>query len=98
MAAFALLAIPPLGASPKTKVNPKEQLKGNETIGDIATVFRDGKTNIEGVGLVSGLAETGGDAQGSAYRTALVEEMRKRGLDNANTLLAKNKSLALVVV
>lgn len=98
--AAAVLALSPLGAAAakKKKIDPAKLVKTSETVGELAAVFRGGETRIIGVGLVSGLPDTGGDSDGSYYRTRLVEEMRKAGVENPNTLLAKNKSLALVVV
>jgi flagellar basal body P-ring protein FlgI len=99
LAAVTVLALLPLGASAaKKKVTPVTPMKGTESVGDLATVFRAGETQIMGVGLVTGLAETGGDCDGSFYRTKLVDEMRKRGVPSPSALLAKSKNLALVIV
>ena len=99
LATAVVLALLPLGASPgKKKASPQTPIKSTETVGDLAVVQRSGETKIEGVGLVSGLAETGGDAQGSVYRTRILEEMRKAGVENANALLSKSKNFAIVIV
>jgi hypothetical protein len=52
---------------------------------------------IEGVGLVTGLNGTGGDPAPSAYRTALLEEMKKRGVKEPNQWL-QSPNTALVIV
>ncbi len=52
---------------------------------------------LEGVGLVVGLSGTGGDPAPSMYRTALLEDMRKRGVRNPNTIL-QSPNTALVIV
>ena len=52
---------------------------------------------LEGVGLVVGLNGTGGDPAPSAFRTALMEDLKKNGLPNPNTIL-KRPDTALVLV
>ncbi len=52
---------------------------------------------LEGVGLVVGLSGTGGDPAPSMYRTALLEDMRKRNVRNPNTIL-QSPDTALVIV
>jgi len=52
---------------------------------------------LEGVGLVSGLHGTGSDPEPSRQRSMLMLEMRRRGVENPNQLLAtRNFSLVLV--
>lgn len=52
---------------------------------------------LEGVGLVVGLSGTGGDPAPSMYRTMLLEDMRRRGIRNPNTIL-QSPNTALVIV
>lgn len=52
---------------------------------------------LEGVGLVVGLPGTGGDPAPSMYRTALLEDMKKRSVRNPNTIL-QSPNTALVIV
>jgi len=52
---------------------------------------------LEGVGLVTGLEGTGGDPPPSMYRTALLDDMRRRGVKNPNEVL-RSPNTALVVV
>ncbi len=52
---------------------------------------------LEGVGLVVGLNGTGGDPAPSAFRTALMEDLKKNGVPNPNTILQRPDT-ALVLV
>lgn len=52
---------------------------------------------LEGVGLVVGLPGTGGNPAPSMYRTALLEDMKKRAIRNPNVIL-QSPNTALVVV
>lgn len=52
---------------------------------------------LHGVGLVTGLNGTGGDPPPSMYRTALLEDMRKKSVKNPNELL-RSPNNALVVI
>ncbi len=66
-------------------------------IGEYTTVAGLNMITLEGVGLVTGLDGTGGDPPPSGYRTALLEQMRKRGVTNPNEWLSRPDT-ALVVV
>ncbi|HUQ72100.1 MAG TPA: flagellar basal body P-ring protein FlgI, partial [Planctomycetaceae bacterium] len=52
---------------------------------------------LEGVGLVVNLAGTGGNPAPSQYTTALLEDMRRRGVANPNQML-QSPNTALVIV
>ena len=52
---------------------------------------------LEGVGLVVGLNGTGGDPAPSAFRTALMDDLKKNGVPNPNALLQRPDT-ALVLV
>ncbi len=52
---------------------------------------------LQGVGLVTGLRGTGGDPPPSMYRTAMLEDMRKRNIKDPNKIL-RDPNTALVVV
>ena len=52
---------------------------------------------LEGVGLVVGLNGTGGDPAPSAFRTALMEDLKKNGVTNPNAILQRPDT-ALVLV
>lgn len=67
-------------------------------IGEYVTAF--GGTSliaIEGVGLVTGLDNTGEDPPPSQYRTRLLDEMKKRGVEEPNKVLA-SPTTAMVIV
>lgn len=52
---------------------------------------------VETVGVVTGLDNTGGDSPPSIWRTMAVDEMRRRGVTNPNAILA-SPTTALVIV
>lgn len=66
-------------------------------IGDYTTITGLNLITLEGVGLVTGLDNTGGDPPPSMYRTALLEDMKKRGVPSPQQLL-QSPTTALVVV
>lgn len=66
-------------------------------VGDYTTVAGLNLLTLRGVGLVTGLDGTGGDPPPSVFRTALMEDMRRRGVRNPNTIL-RSPDTALVVV
>jgi flagellar basal body P-ring protein FlgI len=68
-----------------------------ETIADLADIHKNAETKLEGVGLVVGLDGTGVNPPNSYYRTKLLDEMRKAGIENANKML-ENPNVAMVVV
>jgi len=80
--------------------NPDDDdIKPPETqfIKDQVTVSGLNTITIEAVGLVTNLDGTGGDPPPSMYRTMLVNDMRKRGVSNPNTVLQDpNKALVLI--
>jgi len=88
-----------IGAGPlsKNKRSSAPLPKVEESVGDIAFVLQDGEITVEGIGLVSGLENTGGDAPPSWYRSQLVDEMSKAGVEHASKLL-ESKRFAMVIV
>lgn len=66
-------------------------------IGDLTSFAGLEPVVLEGVGLVVGLNGTGGDPAPSAFRTALMEDLKKNGLANPNAILARPDT-ALVLV
>jgi flagellar basal body P-ring protein FlgI len=80
--------------SSKKKARPP---KIQETVGDLAYVVSNGEQVVEGVGLVTGLDNTGGDSPPSMYRKTLVDEMSKAGVEHAERLLA-SPQLSIVTV
>ncbi|GAC1470494.1 MAG: flagellar basal body P-ring protein FlgI [Isosphaeraceae bacterium] len=84
------------GPKRKKRVEPPPP-KVDETISDLAYIQSSAETKLEGVGLVVGLDDTGVDPPPSAYRSKLVDDMRKEGVENANNLL-KDPRVAMVIV
>jgi hypothetical protein len=79
----------------------KEALNGDEghsrLIGDYIQVTGLNAIVLEGVGLITGLANTGDDPASSPYRTALIDDMRKRNVEDPNQVL-RDPSTTLVLV
>lgn len=82
--------------SPEKDDKPVAEKKA-EFIGDQVTVAGLHPIQIEGVGLVTGLDNTGEDPPPSMYRTMLYDDMRKRGIANPNRLL-QSPNTALVLI
>ena len=94
----AIIASSLVGAGPaKKKRSEGPPPKVDETVSDLAYIVSAGETKLEGVGLVVGLDNTGADPPPSYYRTKLLDEMRKAGVEDANRVLA-DKTTALVIV
>ena len=66
-------------------------------VGDFAVPHGMTTTHIEAVGLVTGLAGTGSDPEPSPERSALLDEMQKRGVPEPNKIL-QSTSTSLVLV
>jgi len=64
-------------------------------IGQYATFSGINAIAVEGVGIVVGLKGTGGNPAPSHYRTALLEDLKRRGVRNPNEIL-KSSDTALV--
>lgn len=80
------------------RVVEKEVELGRRTkIGDYTNISGLNMVVLEGVGLVTGLNGTGGDSPSSTYRKALLDDMRKRRVEDPNKILA-SPSTAMVVV
>lgn len=89
------------GAGPGKKVpnlkDEKPVRSVDETVADLAHVRMDDSIRVEGVGLVVNLDGTGSDPVPSRYRTALLNQMRKAQVPNAEAILSSpNTSLVLV--
>ncbi len=100
LAAIAVLTLTltQVGAAPtKKKKKPPILPKVQETVGDISFVVSNGELKVEGVGLVTGLDNTGGEAPPSFYRKQLVDEMSKANVEKAERLLS-NKQVSMVIV
>ncbi|HEY1068144.1 MAG TPA: flagellar basal body P-ring protein FlgI [Pirellulales bacterium] len=68
-----------------------------ELVGDVALPVGLEPIVLEGVSLVTGLPGTGSDSPPSAYRSELMKEMQRRGIDEPNKIL-QSKETALVLV
>lgn len=85
-------------AAPLRKKKPRVQApKVEETVGDLAVVLQGGEIKVEGVGLVAGLENTGADPPPSWYRSQLVDEMSKAGVEHASKLLADTRYSMVIV-
>ena len=82
---------------PKKKKSDTKPLKRDETISELGDIISRSEINLEGVGLIAGLDNTGVDPPPSNYRTKLVEEMQKAGVTNPNNWL-KDPRFTLVIV
>ncbi len=80
--------------------NPDEddiKLPETQFIKDQVTVSGLHAITIEAVGLITNLDNTGGDPPPSTYRSLLVNDMKKRGVTNPNTVL-QDPTKALVLI
>jgi len=66
-------------------------------VGDLAVPFGMFPIKVEAVGLVTGLRGTGSDPQPSPQRQVLLADMRARGVENPNAVLA-SPDTAMVLV
>jgi flagellar basal body P-ring protein FlgI len=83
--------------TPKKKKNEAPPPKVEEAITDLASIASAMDIKLEGVGLVTGLDDTGVDPPPSFYRTKLVDDMRKAGIENPNKFL-KDPRCSMVIV
>lgn len=99
LAAWALtVLLTATGADKKVPSLKKEPLpQADETIGDLAFVRANDSTQVEGVGLVVGLNNTGSNPVPSDYRTKLLNTMRKATVPDAERWL-ELPSTSLVLV
>jgi flagellar basal body P-ring protein FlgI len=70
---------------------------GAKLVGDLAVPYGMFPVNVESVGLVTRLPGTGSDPVPSAYRAALLADMKARNVAQPNEVLA-SKNTALVIV
>lgn len=68
-----------------------------ETVGEVTRPHGLGSVTIESVGLVTGLPSTGSDPLPSPHREALLDEMRRRGVESPNQILAKDSTAVVLV-
>lgn len=70
---------------------------GVKTIGDCTTVGNATGVQVVGVGLVTGLAGTGGEAPPDAYRAMLEDRLRKSGVRNVKEVLGSPNNAMVIV-
>ncbi len=88
----------PISANSQSPDDQEQQPLDSVTLVDnVAVAFGRDRIDVEGVGLVVGLPGTGGNPEPSVYRSQLLEEMKKREVDQPEKLLA-DTSTALVIV
>ncbi len=75
----------------------KDRRKETEFVGNFAAISGNNVIAIHGVGLVTGLNNTGEDPPPSIYRTQLENDMKKRGVNNYRELVS-SPSTALVLL
>src|SRR4051812_25024201 len=76
--------------SPDKEKDEEEEVDAEpktELIGDFATIAGNNVVTVYGIGLVTGLENTGEDPPPSMYRTKIAEEMKRRGVKGANQIL-----------
>ena len=91
-----------VGCSSFMQSKDKEVLKPAEitvpkTVGEATRPHGLGMATVESVGLITGLPGTGSDPRPTQYRELLLEDMKKRTVDNPNQLLA-SPATALVLI
>lgn len=76
---------------------PREKEGDIRTIGDVSVVANGEMIPVSGVGLVTGLQNTGGAVPPSFYRSMLEKQLTQKGIEHpAEVLASKNVSLVLV--
>jgi flagellar basal body P-ring protein FlgI len=95
--ALLLMQVRVDAANPKKKKIEPPPPKIEETVGDLAYVLQGSEIKVEGVGLVTGLDNTGADPPPSWHRAQLVDEMSKAGVEHASKLLA-DPQFSMVIV
>ncbi|HEV7223686.1 MAG TPA: flagellar basal body P-ring protein FlgI, partial [Pirellulales bacterium] len=70
--------------------SPEEHVPGSDTklVGDVAMPIGLNAYQVEAIGLVTGLEGTGSDPQPSAQKSLLLDEMKKRGVQNPQQILS----------
>lgn len=70
--------------------SPEEPTPGSDTklAGDVSVPIGLNSFQVEAIGLVTGLEGTGSDAPPSAQQSALLDEMKKRGVQNPHQVLS----------
>src|SRR5262249_24668743 len=77
--------------------NDKDKSNEVKTVRHVASFANTDPITVSGVGLVVGLEGTGGDPPPGGYRDMLVQELRKRGVENIKELLASPNNAVVLV-
>ncbi len=93
----ALAALVLAGASPQKKKQSDTPPKVEETVANLAQIMQIRDIDLEGVGLVVGLPNTGVDPPDSPYRRKLIDEMLKANIEHPNLLLT-DPTMTMVIV
>jgi flagellar basal body P-ring protein FlgI len=94
IAALSMTGAAPLKKGKRTEGPPP---KIEENIASLAYIINGKEMELQGVGLVSGLMNTGVDPNPSSDRQRLLDEMKKAGVENPNKILADSR-FAMVLV
>lgn len=79
--------------------SPEEHEPGSDTmlVGELAAPIGLNSFQVEAIGLITGLDGAGSDPQPSAQQSALLDEMKKRGVQNPNQVLASHDTEIVIV-
>jgi len=79
--------------------SPEEHPAGSDTklVGDLSVPIGLNAFQVESIGLITGLEGAGSDPQPSAQQSALLEEMKKRGVQNPNQVLGSHDTEIVIV-
>jgi hypothetical protein len=96
---FALIGC--ASSTPKARLQVEEETErdryGVKTVGDWTTIGNAEGAQLAGVGLVTGLAGTGGESPADGYRAILEDNLRKKGVRNIKELLSSPDNAVVVL-
>jgi hypothetical protein len=96
---FALLGC--ASSKTETRLHGEEETDrdryGVKTVGDWTTIGNADGVQLVGVGIVTGLSGTGGDAPTDAYRTMLEDHLRKKGVRNVKEVMTSPENAMVIV-
>jgi hypothetical protein len=99
IALFAVLLAGCSGASIRSQ-SPEEtttETKSTKLVGNWASPYGMHPVKIEAVGLMTGLVGTGSDPPPGYERSALLNEMQTRGVENPNQILASGTTSVVLI-
>src|SRR5436305_571932 len=95
--AFLGCAHPQQTRMQKPDENEKDKAADVKTIRDVASFANTDPIQVSGVGIVVGLDGTGGDPPPGGYRDMLLNDLRKRGVENPKEVLASPNNVMVLV-